>query len=74
MAEELCAIPWTVALPVIVSPLAPGVCPDGAVSVKKENCPVVICGGWKLKVTPVGKPDTARLANCAKPFVLASDT
>lgn len=74
LAEELCAIPCTVALPVIVSPLAPAAWPDGAVSVSTANCPAVICCGWKAKVTPEGNPETASVANCVKPLLLASDT
>ena len=46
----------------------------GAVTVRIENCPAVICCGWKLAVTPKGTPETPRAANCVKPFVLASDT
>ena len=67
-------IPCTTALALIVSCVALGDWPAGAVTVGIENWPAVICGGWKLAVTPVGAPETARVANCVKLFALASET
>jgi hypothetical protein len=73
-AEELCVVPCTIAPAPIVSCVALGAWFEGAFNVKIENCPAVICGGWKLAVTPDGTPETLRAASCVKPFELVSDT
>ncbi len=67
-------IPCTTAVAVIVSCVAPGAWLAGAVIARMENCPAVICLGRKPAVTPAGRPETVRPANCVKPFVLASET
>lgn len=58
----------------IVSCVALGDWLAGAVRVRIENCPAVICAGWKLAVTPEGTPETPRVASWVKPFELASET
>jgi hypothetical protein len=52
--------------------LAP--CVAGAFNVRVENWPAVICAGWKLAVTPVGRPDRPNVASCENPLLLANDT
>ena len=45
-----------------------------ALSVRIEYCPAVICGGWKLPVTPEGSPATLNAASWENPLVLVSET
>jgi len=46
----------------------------GALSVRIENCPAVICDGWKLAVTPEGSPATISDASWENPLLLVNET
>src|SRR5580765_2825036 len=47
-------------------------CPAGAVTVRIEICPAVICCGAKDAVTPEGNPLTLSFASCVKPSALST--
>jgi hypothetical protein len=71
LADCVDEMPSTVAAAEIVSVEFPVGCVAGAVTVRIEVCPAVICAGEKLPVTPVGRPLMLSLANEPKPSVLA---
>jgi hypothetical protein len=64
------AIPSTVAEAVMVSDELPAACPAETFTVSRENWPAVMCAGERLAVTPLGSPDTLRVANWLKPLLL----
>lgn len=72
MAVVVCvdAIPSTVADAEIVKVELATVCPAGALTVRIEIWPLVICWGLKLAVTPAGRPDTDNAANWLNPSAL----
>ena len=57
-----------------VSVALPVAWPAGAVIFRTAVCPAVIVAGLKVPVTPLGRPDTPRVASWANPFELLSDT
>ena len=70
LADWVVEIPSTVADAEIVNVALPRVWPKGAVTVRMELCPAVIWVGENFVVTPVGAPDTLKLASWLKPLLL----
>src|SRR5690242_13106065 len=70
LADWVVGIPSTVAAAAIVKVALPSVWPAGALTVRIELCPVVICDGENFVVTPVGTPVTLKLASWLKPLLL----
>src|SRR6185437_9958885 len=74
LADCVVEMPSTVAEAEIVKVALPTAWPAGAVTVRIELCPAVICGGVNCVVTPVGTPVTLKLASWLKPLLLLKVT